>query len=67
MLSTICFVFNKSANVCVCMCMCLTRSIKLFETWNKYKSRLPTSYFEKHLLKIADFLFDNKVVATFSY
>ncbi|KAA0721041.1 Cilia- and flagella-associated protein 54 [Triplophysa tibetana] len=36
-------------------------SIKLFETWNKYKSRLPTLYFEEHLLKIADFLFANKL------
>nr|XP_055046418.1 cilia- and flagella-associated protein 54-like isoform X2 [Misgurnus anguillicaudatus] len=36
-------------------------SIRLFETWNKYKSRLPPSYFEEHLLKIADFLFDSKL------
>ncbi|XP_057180735.1 cilia- and flagella-associated protein 54-like [Triplophysa rosa] len=36
-------------------------SIKLFETWNKYKSRLPTPYFEEHLMKIADFLFANKL------
>ncbi|XP_058629752.1 cilia- and flagella-associated protein 54-like isoform X3 [Onychostoma macrolepis] len=36
-------------------------SIKLFETWNKYKSRLPPSYFEEHLLQTADFLFDSKL------
>uniref|UniRef100_A0A8C2G2Q6 Cilia and flagella associated protein 54 n=1 Tax=Cyprinus carpio TaxID=7962 RepID=A0A8C2G2Q6_CYPCA len=35
-------------------------SIKLFETWNKYKSRLPASYFEEHLLQTADFLLYSK-------
>ncbi|KAG1953321.1 cilia- and flagella-associated protein [Pimephales promelas] len=37
------------------------RSIKLFETWNKYKSRLPPCYFEEHLLQTADFLLDTKL------
>uniref|UniRef100_A0A8C2G273 Cilia and flagella associated protein 54 n=1 Tax=Cyprinus carpio TaxID=7962 RepID=A0A8C2G273_CYPCA len=36
-------------------------SIKLFETWNKYKSRLPASYFEEHLLQTADFLLYSKL------
>ncbi|XP_050964277.1 cilia- and flagella-associated protein 54-like [Labeo rohita] len=36
-------------------------SIKLFETWNKYKCRLPPAYFEEHLLQTADFLFDSKL------
>ncbi|XP_016134498.1 cilia- and flagella-associated protein 54 [Sinocyclocheilus grahami] len=36
-------------------------SIKLFETWNKYKSRLPPSYFEEHLFQTADFLLDSKL------
>ncbi|KAK7149598.1 hypothetical protein R3I94_009044 [Phoxinus phoxinus] len=36
-------------------------SIKLFETWNKYKSRLPPCYFEEHLLQTADFLLDTKL------
>ncbi|XP_048011696.1 cilia- and flagella-associated protein 54 isoform X3 [Megalobrama amblycephala] len=36
-------------------------SIKLFETWNKYKSRLPPSYFEERLLQTADFLLDTKL------
>ncbi|KAK2892722.1 hypothetical protein Q8A67_012710 [Cirrhinus molitorella] len=36
-------------------------SIKLFETWNKYKSRLPPSYFEEHLLQTANFLLDSKL------
>ncbi|XP_051974973.1 cilia- and flagella-associated protein 54 [Xyrauchen texanus] len=35
-------------------------SIKLFETWNKYKSRLPHAYYEENLLQTADFLLDNK-------
>uniref|UniRef100_A0A672QJ46 Cilia and flagella associated protein 54 n=1 Tax=Sinocyclocheilus grahami TaxID=75366 RepID=A0A672QJ46_SINGR len=29
-------------------------------TWNKYKSRLPPSYFEEHLFQTADFLLDSK-------
>ncbi|XP_026065483.1 cilia- and flagella-associated protein 54 isoform X3 [Carassius auratus] len=36
-------------------------STKLFETWNKYKSRLPPSYFEEHLLQTADFLLNSKL------
>ncbi|XP_073695305.1 cilia- and flagella-associated protein 54 [Garra rufa] len=36
-------------------------SIKLFETWNKYKYRLPLTYFEEHLLQTADFLLDSKL------
>ncbi|XP_051544314.1 cilia- and flagella-associated protein 54 [Myxocyprinus asiaticus] len=35
--------------------------MKLFETWNKYKSRLPQAYYEENLLQIADFLLDNKL------
>uniref|UniRef100_A0A672QIS6 Cilia and flagella associated protein 54 n=1 Tax=Sinocyclocheilus grahami TaxID=75366 RepID=A0A672QIS6_SINGR len=30
-------------------------------TWNKYKSRLPPSYFEEHLFQTADFLLDSKL------
>ncbi|TRY60516.1 hypothetical protein DNTS_001486 [Danionella cerebrum] len=35
-------------------------SIKLNEIWNKYKPRLPQSYFEEHLLQLSDFLLDSK-------
>ncbi|XP_062373452.1 cilia- and flagella-associated protein 54 [Sardina pilchardus] len=33
----------------------------LFEIWNKYKPRLPTYYYDQHVLQIADFLFSNKL------
>uniref|UniRef100_A0A6Q2XGF2 Cilia and flagella associated protein 54 n=1 Tax=Esox lucius TaxID=8010 RepID=A0A6Q2XGF2_ESOLU len=32
----------------------------LFKIWNEYKPRLPTSYYEEHMLQVADFLFDVK-------
>uniref|UniRef100_A0A673ZLC1 Cilia and flagella associated protein 54 n=1 Tax=Salmo trutta TaxID=8032 RepID=A0A673ZLC1_SALTR len=32
----------------------------LFEIWNKYKPRLPTNYYEEHMLQMADFLFGIK-------
>uniref|UniRef100_A0A8K9XHX6 Uncharacterized protein n=1 Tax=Oncorhynchus mykiss TaxID=8022 RepID=A0A8K9XHX6_ONCMY len=33
----------------------------LFEIWNKYKPRLPTNYYEEHMLQMADFLFGIKL------
>ncbi|XP_019903314.2 cilia- and flagella-associated protein 54 isoform X2 [Esox lucius] len=33
----------------------------LFKIWNEYKPRLPTSYYEEHMLQVADFLFDVKL------
>ncbi|KAG5267866.1 hypothetical protein AALO_G00226810 [Alosa alosa] len=33
----------------------------LFDIWNKYKPRLPTYYYDQHVLQIADFLFSNKL------
>lgn len=41
--------------------LCVCRSKKLFEIWNKYKVRLPSYYYEKQLLQIADFLSEIKV------
>ncbi|MBN3311738.1 CFA54 protein, partial [Atractosteus spatula] len=36
-------------------------SKNVFEIWNKYKPRLPTSYFEENLLLVADFLYRIKL------
>ncbi|XP_053544209.1 cilia- and flagella-associated protein 54 [Ictalurus punctatus] len=35
-------------------------SLKLFDIWKKYEPRLPSPYYQEHVLDIADFLFENK-------
>uniref|UniRef100_A0A671L187 Uncharacterized protein n=1 Tax=Sinocyclocheilus anshuiensis TaxID=1608454 RepID=A0A671L187_9TELE len=52
---------EKRLKTRISLIFCSALSIKLFETWNKFKSRLPPSYFEEHLLQTADFLFDSKL------
>ncbi|KAG7454748.1 hypothetical protein MATL_G00263130 [Megalops atlanticus] len=36
-------------------------SRNLFEIWNKFRPQLPTCYYEEHMLRTADFLFDVKL------